>query len=74
MTMIEDAASAIAPAIGHRDALFDVLSLPDPTPLLLGVPSLPAFFVLSYGASRALSSLFNEARNATYSPQSFGRR
>ena len=45
------------------EALVDAFFLSSPA---LCVPSLPAFLILSYGASRALSSLFNEIRNAVF--------
>ena len=54
----------LAFASAPPDALVDAFLLS--SPLLYGVPSLPAFLILSYGASRALSSLFNEIRNAVF--------
>ncbi|KAL3789946.1 hypothetical protein ACHAW5_006564 [Stephanodiscus triporus] len=65
-TAAEGAARAGAEVVPLApDALVDILLLSSPT--LCGVPSLPALLVLSYGACRALSSLFNELRNAVFS-------
>jgi ATP-binding cassette subfamily B (MDR/TAP) protein 7 len=55
------AVASVSPDAFVVDAL--LVSSPD----LYGVPSLPALLILSYGASRALSSLFNELRNAVFS-------
>jgi len=44
------------------DGLVDILS----TSTLAGMPALPAVLLLSYGTSRALSSLFQESRNAVF--------
>eukprot|EP00571_Detonula_confervacea_P014898 CAMPEP_0172306362 /NCGR_PEP_ID=MMETSP1058-20130122/7442_1 /TAXON_ID=83371 /ORGANISM="Detonula confervacea, Strain CCMP 353" /LENGTH=753 /DNA_ID=CAMNT_0013018217 /DNA_START=20 /DNA_END=2281 /DNA_ORIENTATION=- len=56
-----DAAAANIPAF-IPESLVDSLS----TATMAGVPALPFVLLLSYGTSRALSSLFQESRNAVF--------